>query len=159
MASLKFKTVTVTQQEATFLEQSTRAQSNSLLWHESRVGRITASMMGTIYKFRGQRYPLSYVNSIMKYSKPSSDNISSLRYGREKEERARRSYELLMSSKHAGFSVEPCGFYIDPFLGAIPDGLVSCSCCSEKGLLEIKCPYKYINAYVHQVNDRNFYLE
>ena len=36
---------------------------------------------------------------------------------------------------------------------------VSCSCCSEKGLLEIKCPYKYMNADVHQVNDRNFYLE
>ena len=46
-----------------------------------------------------------------------------------------------------------------PFLGATPDGLVSCSFCSEKGLLEIKCPYKYMNADLHQANDCNFYLK
>ena len=31
-----------------------------------------------------------------------------------------------------------------PFLGASPDGLVSCDCCGE-GLVEIKCPFRYRN--------------
>ena len=30
-----------------------------------------------------------------------------------------------------------------PHLGASPDGIISCSCCSEKGRLEVKCPYKH----------------
>lgn len=43
------------------------------------------------------------------------------------------------------FAVHQCGLVIDPkypFLGASPDGMVCCSCCG-KGVLEIKCPFKY----------------
>ena len=37
-----FEKLQVTQVEAAYLEESTRAQSNSLLWYEYRKGRITA---------------------------------------------------------------------------------------------------------------------
>ena len=43
------------------------------------------------------------------------------------------------------FVVHQCGLVVDPkypFLGASPDRMVCCSCCG-KGLLEIKCPFKY----------------
>ena len=32
-----------------------------------------------------------------------------------------------------------------PFFGASPDGILSCTCCSDTVLLEVKCPYKYRN--------------
>jgi len=37
-------------------------------------------------------------------------------------------------------SVEECGFFINtecPFMGASPDGIVTCECCDE-GICEIK---------------------
>ena len=46
----------------------------------------------------------------------------------------------------------------DPYLGATPDGIVSCDCCGV-GLLEIKCPFKYKNSILSDIDDRQFYLE
>ena len=49
-----------------------------------------------------------------------------------------------MKHIHEGFEASTTGLHINekfPFLGASPDGLTKCSCCTEKlGLLEIKCP-------------------
>ena len=48
-----------------------------------------------------------------------------------------------MTKKHENFKLSDAGLYIDyedPFLGASPDGIVQCSCCS-KGVVEVKCPY------------------
>ena len=48
---------------------------------------------------------------------------------------------------HAEFEVETTGLHVNPkypYLGASPDGLVTCACCGN-GLLEVKCPYS-----VHQ---------
>ena len=48
---------------------------------------------------------------------------------------------------HQDFTLRKAGLYISkekPFLGASPDGIISCSCCG-KGALEIKCPFKYIS--------------
>lgn len=47
-----------------------------------------------------------------------------------------------------------------PFLGASPDGFVTCSCCG-KGVLEVKCPYKHKQPLVLEAdaNDRSFFLD
>ena len=48
-----------------------------------------------------------------------------------------------MKQSHTGFNVHDSGLIINPelpFLGATPDGNVSCACCG-KGIVEIKCPY------------------
>lgn len=45
--------------------------------------------------------------------------------------------------KHHSFQVENSGFIINPqwpFVGTMPDGIISFSCCG-RGVLEIKCPY------------------
>lgn len=49
--------------------------------------------------------------------------------------------------QHQNAEVKKSGFVIDkeePWMGASPDGLISCSCCG-KGVLEIKCPFKHRN--------------
>ena len=49
-----------------------------------------------------------------------------------------------MSLKHTDVQIRQCGFFISnehPFLGASPDGVMSCSCCSGLTVVEIKCPF------------------
>ena len=60
-------------QQADFLEGSTRGQSSSVVWFEHQIGRITASVIGSVSKCKECAYPYSLVNSIMQYSKPPSE--------------------------------------------------------------------------------------
>ena len=73
------------------------------------------------------------------------DNVSALKWGRVNEDKERQQYISFMEGKHDNFIVNESGLVVDPkysFLGASPDGLVSCSCCGI-GVVEIKCPFKY----------------
>ena len=65
------------------------------------------------------------------------------------------------SHQHTNFQVQLSGLHVDindPYLGATPDCIVSCECCGV-GLLEIKCPFKYKNSILSDIDDRQFYLE
>ena len=58
-----------------------------------------------------------------------------------------------MQATHKSFKIMSSGLVLDPtypFMGASPDGLVSCSCCGN-GVLEIKCPYTCKNKEIHEV--------
>jgi hypothetical protein len=49
---------------------------------------------------------------------------------------------MLIDHGHRNVVVKDCGLFIDTkfqFLGASPDGLVTCDCCGP-ALIEIKCP-------------------
>ena len=56
-----------------------------------------------------------------------------------------------MKTEHPNISVKESGLIVNkdyPHLKTSPDGIVECMCChcgKNKGLLEIKCPYKYRN--------------
>ena len=134
----------VTQEEADFLETSTREQSVSTVWHDYRKGRITASHFHEVLRYTGKSYPNSIVKSIMQY-RNFNQNIPALKWGRENEENARKEYLMAMEGSHTNVQVRSSGLVINPsypFLGASPDGIVVCDCCGE-GLIEIKCTYKY----------------
>ena len=66
-----------------------------------------------------------------------------------------------MKKKHVQFAVTELGLVLDPlypFLGATPDGLVSCGCCGN-GVLEIKCPYSCRQKdLVEASEDSSFFL-
>ena len=92
-----------------------------------------------------ESYPTSLVKSIVQYSS-ANPNIPALKWGREHEVDARH-YVTLMKNYHNNLQVHSSGLVINllyPYLGASPDGMVSCECCVD-GLIEIKCPYKYRN--------------
>ena len=58
-----------------------------------------------------------------------------------------------MEKNHVDFEILPAGLLVStkyPFLGATPDGLLSCSCCGT-GLLEVKCPHKYRDSDPHDI--------
>ena len=141
-----FEEIEVTKEEADFLQKATINQSQCLTWHEYRKGQITASHFYDVCRhIRSSRiYPTSIVKKIMQYYS-STENVVAMKWGREKEDRGRQDYVTFNEAKHEMFVVHQCGLVIDPkfpFLGASPDGMVCCSCCG-KGVLEIKCPFKY----------------
>lgn len=160
LSEFKLPALTCSKQQADFLEASTRGQSSSVVWFEHRIGRITASVIGSVSKCKERAYPYSLVNSIMQYSKPPL-NLPALKWGRQSEDTARKQYITFSSHQHTNFQVQLSGLHVDindPYLGATPDGIVSCDCCGV-GLLEIKCPFKYKNSILSDIDDRQFYLE
>ena len=76
------------------------------------------------------------------------NNVSqTFRWGCQHEDTARSAYcETLVQEMHTEGGVVKIfdsGLHLSPdypYLGATPDGLISCTCCGE-GVLEIKCPY------------------
>ena len=139
-----FSLLKVTQKEADFLEKSTQAQSSCVLWFNYRKGLITASHFHEVFRHKGNCYPKSIVATIMQYN-PLNFAIPALKWGRENEDIARQDYVARMKGQHINFCVHNCGLVINvdfPYLGASPDGVVYCECCG-KGLIEIKCPFKY----------------
>ena len=150
----------VTEEEALFLEKATRNQSRTCLWYDHRIGRITASMFGHVFKCAETKYPTTLVKSIMQYS-CINPAIPSLKWGRDNEDHAREEYREYMKRNHESFSLQLAGLLVStklPFLGASPDGITFCSCCGT-GLLEIKCPYKYRDCDIKSINDSDFYLQ
>ena len=130
--------------KSTGFEKSTILQSNSPLWYHYRKGHITASYFHDVIYHKWKVYPMSCIKSIVQYS---NYNLSTrpLQWGKEHEDDARLDYTEVMKTSHNNFSVKPSGLVIDPlhpFLAASPDGIIECQCCG-RGLLEIKCSFKY----------------
>ena len=142
-----FEEIKVTKEEADFLQKATINQSQCLTWHEYRKGRITAFHFYDVCRhvLSSRIYPTSIVKRIMQYYS-STKNVAAMKWGGEKEDGGRKDYVAFTEAKHnCMFVVHQCGLVIDPkypFLGASPDGIVCCACCG-KGVLEIKCPFKY----------------
>ena len=122
-------TLTINDEEACYLERSTRGQASTSLWFEHRVGRITASVFGSVAKCREKSFPTSLVKTIMQYSGSNTD-VPAIKWGAEHEQEAHEAYANIMAVKHATFKINPAGLRVctkQPFLVATSDGAVSCS--------------------------------
>ena len=124
-----------------------------------RAGRVTASLSKQAFnvsKLQDGNFPSSFINNIMQYKKEV--DVPATRYGKSMELTARKAYIESVKSDHGDFSCVTTGLHVmkeKPFLGASPDGLISCKCHGE-GVLEIKCPFKYKEGLDGRMHDRNF---
>ncbi|KAK3106389.1 hypothetical protein FSP39_018991 [Pinctada imbricata] len=128
----------ITEEEVVKIEKYTRGQHNNDLWHEARKLRITSSNFGAVVK-RKVSQPDNLLKTLLGYE--TFDN-KYVKWGRDHEPAARRSYANKFVKIHEQFCVAQSGFLVNrlfPHLGSSPDGLISCTCCGE-GILEIKCP-------------------
>ena len=69
--------------------------------------------------------------------------IASFRWSCTHEKYAIQAYIKIAQVSHKNVRVQESGFYISyerPYIGASPDGIVTCDCHTEKFLLEVKCP-------------------
>lgn len=106
-------------------------------WHAARAGRVTASLVGAIlgnspYMTRDEALR-AHVRGILGLPSEFTGNAAT-KWGNANEDTARACYEL--DSSH---DVKQIGFVIhqdEDWAGCSPDGFVS-----DKGGVEIKCPY------------------
>lgn len=124
--------ISLTDDEKRYLEIRTVNQHESLEWKEQRRIRITASFFGRICKARES----SYENIVKDITEPKYFNIDAINHGQFYESVARNEY-----CKKNNVVCLRSGLLIHkmfPFIAASPDGLIN-----DKGVIEIKCPYKY----------------
>ena len=130
-----FESLSVTEDECADIEKNTRGQAKNKLWKRARHGRLTSSNFGLVCKRKKDSYD-GALKTVMDYSHFENEYV---KWGRSHEPAARRKYTLQTKQ-----TVSTCGLYVNkdyPHLAASPDGIVHSS--SGKGLLEIKCPYKW----------------
>ena len=153
--------IEITKEQAVTVEHATKAQSNDKAWFRFRAGRITASKMHNVCHtdvalpsqslIKGICYPESY-----RFSSKATD------WGCQHEKVARNLYETSMIEVHQDFKVHNSGLHISldhPFIGASPDGYVSCVCCGE-GCLEIKCPHCNKDQFIFEAaENKKFCIE
>lgn len=63
-------------------------------------------------------------------------NTEATKWGCHHEKTARDAYCRYQKEKHVNFTVSDSGLFLStehPFLGASPDGLVTCKCCGAGG--------------------------
>ena len=140
-----------------YLEEMSRGQSTSLIWHEMRAGRITSSVVHDVLH-TNQESPSSSL-----IAKICSRNISTLSvppvmWGREHEADARSAYATIAAPAHDNFTLTECRLIVNEqcqYLAASPDGLILCRCCG-KGVLEIKCPFAFRDKMIAEIKDNSF---
>lgn len=138
--------------EISALEHATRGQSNNDTWFKQRCGRITSStshiVVQKVNEIKNKHVTQESIDKIINKitcigAMQNLKTIPSIKYGLASESEARKAYVQYLTKFHRGVKVDECGLCVDEnqvYLGASPDGLVSCECC-ENGVLEIKCPY------------------
>jgi len=146
--------------ELSKIEKETRGQSKNPKWHEAREGRITASNFYRVHtKIQSlEKKAKDETRALLKslIDPPALGHLPQIQHGLNNEEIAvTHLVGLLRDQRHRDVSVNPCGLYIYrdlQYLGASPDGIVCCSCCSPR-LLEVKCPTRPVAALTYL--DRN----
>ena len=149
--------------EVRYVEESTRNQSSSIVWHDQRAGRITSSTVHDVLRTDALKPAPSIIKKICQ-TDTRQIKAPAIVWGNTNENNAYLLYVNLQTGEghkpdvvpsgiimtmhpgpHQDCAITKSGFIIsekEPFLGVSPDGRVMCKCCGE-GLLEVKCPFKY----------------
>ena len=136
-------TIDINKEQCLLIESSTREQSNSRIWYQQRAGRITASKLKSVCHTKVEKPSQSLIKSIC-YPELHKFSNDATKWGMKYEDVARKAYVGEMEANHEDFTLSDSGFHVNlqwPFMGASPDGMVSCKCCGS-GICEVKCPYK-----------------
>lgn len=133
-----------TKEEIDYLCNSTINQSSSLIWHEQRTGRVTASVVHAILHTDQDQPAPSLIKRICH---PANQQLSTdaVKWGRDHESTALETYKSVVAVQHENVEIKRTGLKLcqdKSFIAATPDGVYSCSCC-RMGVVEIKCPYKF----------------
>ena len=150
----------ITTDQSKNVELYTREQSLSKMWFQQRAGRVTASRLRAAVCTDTTQPSKSLIRTIC-YPEVMKFSSKATCWGCEHEQIAYDAYKSQFSSLHSNFHLSKSGLVIHvdhPFMGASPDGLISCSCCGN-GVLEIKCPYSCKDkSFVTKSNESSFFL-
>ena len=142
LSACKDVEISVSEEQAKAVEAATRDQASSKLWFRFRAGRITASKMKTACCTDPKQPAQSLIKSVC-YPESYRFTSKATTWGCNHEKFARDMFIDVHKESHENVKVHDTGFFINPsvpFLGASPDGLVSCDCCGVS-VIEVKCPF------------------
>lgn len=125
-------------EEIKSIQELTKEQSDSDLWHLERRKRLTASNFHAICSKFSARSNGNTMKLVEQLLYPAKIHSASIDWGKQNEKRAINALENLIDEE-----ILPCGLFISgsaSFLAATPDGLIG-----EKGIIEIKCPFSAKN--------------
>ncbi len=137
-----FRSISITKSEALAIDVNTREQAQSDLWFQCRAGRVTASKFKSAARTDKHQPSVSLVKAIC-YPQSVRFTSKATTWGCEHELSALKEYKALSKAKHTALCFSDSGLVVRtdyPFLGASPDGVVSCTCCGS-GVIEAKCPF------------------
>lgn len=135
------------------IDTATVEQHKSDLWKEHRRARITASnihavktRMKTINSNTSVSHDItSLVNRICPKSNIDEPAMPAMKYGVATEGEAIEAFrKKLTKDGHTNVNIKQCGLRVHQqhqYIAASPDGIVTCSCCSDR-VLEVKCPLR-----------------
>ena len=151
----------VSKESIDFIFNATKLQSESLIWKDMRLGRITASVVHDVLHTKIDKPSKSLVQKLC-YKQPII-NSPALSWGIINESTALQSYENLIKDVHKDLSITKSGLLLSSdyhFLGASADAICECE-CHGKWLIEVKCPYKHREAkdVSECLLDKNFCLD
>ena len=156
-----YKSYQLSEAQVKAVEEATRGQSKSKIWHEQHAGRVTASTLKAALATSVANPSPSLIKSIC-YPQSHAFTSAACAWGQKHESTARGVYYSKYAKIHDTFSISDSGLVIDlkyPFMGESPDGLVVCTCCG-KGVLEIKCPYSCkTKSFEERAKEKDFFLE
>lgn len=146
--------ISITMEEISEIEKTSRQQSQNKNWYAQKAGRITASKFKLVCKTNKVKPSLSLIKAICYPTKVLFSTKATI-WGLSHEHIAVKRYEKYMEEEetHQSLVVNEVGFLVSqkwPQLGASPDRLVFCECCMG-GCLEVKCPYLLKN--IVDIND------
>ena len=156
-----FCKLSISPEHCTNIEKHTRDQAHSKLWFQQRAGRITASRFKAAACTDPALPSQSLVKSIC-YPEDHRFSTKGTQWGCAHERTAYQAYIHQCTAQHTRFEHAASGLIVTPaypFLGASPDGTVSCECCGT-GVLEIKCPYSCKEKSILEASsEAKFFLE
>ena len=134
----------MSEEEIRNIEQRTRDQRLSPLWHSARKFRLTASLFGSILHQKENTPPDELVINLLQQK---TFTTRATQYGIDNEPAAISEYVAYQHAHgHPNLAVSPSGFIVSsthPYLGASPDGAVYDPSNMQQpfGYVEVKCPY------------------
>ena len=150
------------------IEKSTWGQSDSNAWKEHCKGRLIASKhhkfyskINTISKVRSTTHPKTTpLGCSITFPDDKLKNLEPVKWGRDNEGNALKTFYLKEDVKHIKFKLEKAGLFLDKnwaYIGASPDGIMYCQCYG-KSILEVKCPYNIHNSFIKKDVDKCSFL-
>lgn len=125
-----------------------QTQQRSTDWFDQRQHRLTASNFGAALGHSPYERPMQVIKKML-WPQRQARTFVAQQWGIDHEDQAVGIYRTFMQKQvHADFHVAHQGLYVSQkyfFLGGSPDGVVidpSLPVGQQRGLLEIKCPFK-----------------
>lgn len=153
----------ISQEDVDLVEKHTREQAKSDLWFQARAGVITASRFKACCHTDLSQPSKSLILQVC-YPQKNKFSTEATRFGCKNEKVALSNLEIYLKNEHKDVKMKESGLIRScefPFLGATPDSMMSCSCCEQDYVIEIKCPFKCTKQTVIELakTDKSFCME